>query len=88
MLPYLHVLLADACLRAGQSEAARAAVDEGLEATSGDGGVHRGELLRIAALLGAEERQQLLDQAKEVAQRLSSPWLQERIARSRASLRD
>jgi predicted ATPase len=85
MLPYLHVLLADACLRAGQPEAARAAVDEGLEATSGDGGVHRGELLRIAALLGVRPPQLLLDQAEEVATRLSIPWLHERVARSRAS---
>jgi predicted ATPase len=85
MLPYFSVLLADACWRAGQSEAARAAVDEGLAAMSGDGGVHRGELLRIAALLGARPPQPLLDQAEEVATRLSIPWLHERVARSRAS---
>jgi DNA-binding winged helix-turn-helix (wHTH) protein len=80
MLPYLRALLADGCLRARQLDAARAAAAEGLARMGSGGGVHRGELLRIAALLHPESRAQLLEQAAEVARRLSSPWLHERIA--------
>ena len=86
LMPYLAVLLADGCVRALQWDAARAAVDQGLQAMGVDGGgLHRGELLRIAALLDPARRAQLFEQADEVARRLSSPWLHERVARSRGS---
>ena len=43
------------------------------------------KLLRIAALPDPERRAELFGQADGVARRLSSPWLHERVARSRDS---
>jgi DNA-binding winged helix-turn-helix (wHTH) protein len=83
MLPYLMVLLADGCLHARHFDAARAAVEQGLQLMGNGGGVYRGELLRVAALLEPTRRADLFGCADEVAHRLSSPWLHERIARSR-----
>ena len=86
LMPYLAVLLADGCMRAQQCDAARAAAEQGLQAMGAHGGgLHRGELLRIAALLDPARRAELFEQADEVARRLSGPWLHERIARSRGS---
>lgn len=81
--PYLATLLADGCCRAGEFEAARQAVAQGLAAMgSNAGGVYRGELLRIDALLDSERRAQRLAEADDIARRLGSRWLHERVARS------
>jgi DNA-binding winged helix-turn-helix (wHTH) protein len=86
LLAYLVMLQADGCLRARQLDAARAAVERGLRMMGTRGGVHRGELLRLSAQLDPHRRAELLKEARDVAERLSSPWLTDRIERRRSAL--